>query len=113
MNHQPSPLSALSWRPLRLCEASPWDGGSIAFAFAFSDDWCLATGDYFQPFLNTQFSELSSDDDAATMSEPTAAQPTLQRLAPSLPPANCVNSAAARWFPACQFSGNLSPVPTP
>ncbi|MEZ4669753.1 MAG: hypothetical protein R3E39_17755 [Anaerolineae bacterium] len=40
------------------------------------------------------------DDDAAAISEPTAALAKLQRLAPLFPPANSVNSAAIRELPA-------------
>ncbi|MEZ4672159.1 MAG: hypothetical protein R3E39_29990 [Anaerolineae bacterium] len=87
MNHQqPTQLSALSWRPLRLCEASPWDGGSIAFAFP----------------------QHYTSDDAAAMSEPTAAMSPVQRLPPVFPPANCDNSAAKRELPVVKCSGKLS-----
>ncbi|MEZ4671749.1 MAG: hypothetical protein R3E39_27920 [Anaerolineae bacterium] len=48
-----------------------------------------------------------TSDDAAAMSEPTAALTTLQRHAPSLPPAKSVNSAPIRELPARQCSGNL------
>ncbi|MEZ4668990.1 MAG: hypothetical protein R3E39_13875 [Anaerolineae bacterium] len=51
---------------------------------------------------------MAQNDDAAAMSEPTAAQPTLQRQAPLFPPANSVNSAAARQLSACQCSGNFA-----
>ena len=47
-------------------------------------------------------------DDAAAMSEPTAAHVKLQRLSPVFPPAHCDNAAALRELPACTFGGSFA-----
>ncbi|MEZ4670672.1 MAG: hypothetical protein R3E39_22445 [Anaerolineae bacterium] len=46
-------------------------------------------------------------DDAAAMSEPTAAHVKLQRLSPVFPPAHCARAAAVRELPARHFSGKI------
>ncbi|MEZ4670954.1 MAG: hypothetical protein R3E39_23880 [Anaerolineae bacterium] len=45
-------------------------------------------------------------DDAAAMSEPTAAHVKLQRHAPLFPPAHCASAAVIREVPARHFSGS-------
>ncbi|MEZ4670806.1 MAG: hypothetical protein R3E39_23115 [Anaerolineae bacterium] len=46
-------------------------------------------------------------DDAAAMSEPTAAHVPLQRHAPMFPPAHCARAAATQELPARHFSGSF------
>ncbi|MEZ4666798.1 MAG: hypothetical protein R3E39_02560 [Anaerolineae bacterium] len=58
--------------------------------------------------LGIQSSELSSDDDAAAISEPTAALSPLQRLSPLFLPANCGIAAVRFPVPAVPCSGNYA-----
>ncbi|MEZ4667090.1 MAG: hypothetical protein R3E39_04085 [Anaerolineae bacterium] len=53
---------------------------------------------------------MTQNDDAADMSELSAAMSPMQRHTAVFPPASSVISAALREHPACQCSGKLSSV---